>query len=193
MTSKSLAAALAAAAIVGTPATAQAAPTLLEKYESRYERVQKIGLEPGRHIVEDGVGSNGRQASNERIAKSARLMLSWLRAARAPEPPASPGPAPSTQAASSSYSAPPTTPTPSSSGGSCGPGYRGLYQFDCQTWSSVGCSGDPAAASPEYQRSCAEKLQSQRGNAPWPVCGQGGASLEQIARCESGGDPGAVG
>lgn len=80
-----------------------------------------------------------------------------------------------------------------SGGGGCGPGYRGLYQFDCATWHSVGCSGDPVNASPAEQRRCAARLQSQRGNQPWPKCGQGGASLEQIAKCESSNDPRAVG
>lgn len=50
--------------------------------------------------------------------------------------------------------------------------YRGAYQFDYQTWNSVGGSGDPAAASPAEQDKRAAILYSQRGSAPWPVCGQ---------------------
>ena len=49
--------------------------------------------------------------------------------------------------------------------------YRGAYQFDQQTWQSVGGSGDPAAASPAEQDSRAARLQSQRGSNPWPSCG----------------------
>ncbi len=49
--------------------------------------------------------------------------------------------------------------------------YRGAYQFDRQTWASVGGSGDPAAASPGEQDARAARLQSQRGSNPWPNCG----------------------
>lgn len=96
----------------------------------------------------------------------------------------------SSEPVANTYSAP--VPVPTSNTG-CGPGYRGLFQFDCSTWQSVGGTGDPAAASPEEQWKRAQILQSRRGNQPWPVCGQGGASLGEIAQCESGGDPNAVG
>ncbi len=49
--------------------------------------------------------------------------------------------------------------------------YRGAYQFDRQTWASVGGSCDPAAASPGEQDARAAQLQSQRGSNPWPNCG----------------------
>jgi len=49
--------------------------------------------------------------------------------------------------------------------------YRGAYQFDSQTWQSVGGSGDPAAASPAEQDARAIQLQTQRGSNPWPNCG----------------------
>lgn len=50
--------------------------------------------------------------------------------------------------------------------------YRGKYQFDRQTWGAVGGSGDPAAASEAEQDKRAAMLLSQRGTAPWPVCGR---------------------
>lgn len=50
--------------------------------------------------------------------------------------------------------------------------YRGKYQFDYQTWQSVGGTGDPAAAPESVQDALAQKLYSQRGSAPWPVCGR---------------------
>jgi len=50
--------------------------------------------------------------------------------------------------------------------------YRGKYQFDAQTWASVGGSGDPAAASEAEQDQRAAQLYSQAGASPWPVCGQ---------------------
>ena len=49
--------------------------------------------------------------------------------------------------------------------------YRGAYQFDQQTWESVGGSGDPAAASPAEQDARASALKAQRGSSPWPNCG----------------------
>lgn len=48
--------------------------------------------------------------------------------------------------------------------------YRGAYQFDYQTWASMGGSGDPAAASPAEQDYRALLLLRQRGTRPWPVC-----------------------
>ena len=57
--------------------------------------------------------------------------------------------------------------------GAVSPGgtYGGAYQFDRQTWQSVGGSGDPAAASPAEQDARASQLLSQRGSNPWPNCG----------------------
>ena len=49
--------------------------------------------------------------------------------------------------------------------------YRGKYQFDQQTWASVGGSGDPAAAPEAEQDQRAAMLQAQAGSSPWPVCG----------------------
>lgn len=53
-----------------------------------------------------------------------------------------------------------------------GAGYYGLFQFDKQTWRSVGGSGNPANASAAEQLSRAKKLYAQRGASPWPVCGK---------------------
>jgi len=49
--------------------------------------------------------------------------------------------------------------------------YRGKWQFDQQTWESVGGSGDPAAAPESVQDRLAGELYAERGAAPWPVCG----------------------
>ncbi|QNE19349.1 LysM peptidoglycan-binding domain-containing protein [Kribbella qitaiheensis] len=51
-------------------------------------------------------------------------------------------------------------------------GYYGLFQFDKQTWRSVGGSGNPINASAAEQLMRAKKLYSQRGASPWPVCGR---------------------
>ena len=58
---------------------------------------------------------------------------------------------------------------PSAVGG--GGQFRGKYQFDQQTWQSVGGSGDPAAAPEAEQDKRAAMLMAQRGSSPWPVCG----------------------
>jgi hypothetical protein len=50
--------------------------------------------------------------------------------------------------------------------------YRGKYQFDFQTWASVGGSGDPAAAPEAEQDMRAAMLYGRAGAAPWPVCGR---------------------
>ena len=50
--------------------------------------------------------------------------------------------------------------------------YRGKYQFDPQTWQSLGGTGDPAAAPEAEQDRIAGVLYAQRGAAPWPVCGR---------------------
>lgn len=51
-------------------------------------------------------------------------------------------------------------------------GYYGLFQFDRQTWRSVGGTGNPANASAAEQLMRAKKLYAQRGASPWPVCGR---------------------
>lgn len=51
--------------------------------------------------------------------------------------------------------------------------YRGKYQFDPGTWSSLGGQGsDPAKASEAEQDRVAGVLYSQQGASPWPVCGR---------------------
>lgn len=50
--------------------------------------------------------------------------------------------------------------------------YRGAYQFDRQTWRTVGGKGDPAAAAPWEQDHRARLLYDSRGRQPWPVCGR---------------------
>ena len=49
--------------------------------------------------------------------------------------------------------------------------YHGLYQFDAQTWQSVGGSGVASQASAAEQTKRAQMLYDQRGSSPWPVCG----------------------
>ncbi|WP_443071494.1 ubiquitin-like domain-containing protein [Streptomyces sp. NBC_01465] len=50
--------------------------------------------------------------------------------------------------------------------------YGGLYQFDGQTWRSLGGSGVAQDAPAEEQTYRAKKLYVQRGSSPWPHCGR---------------------
>lgn len=43
----------------------------------------------------------------------------------------------------------------------------GLYQFDLQTWRSVGGAGHPLNASASAQHAAAQRLLAQRGTQPW--------------------------
>lgn len=49
--------------------------------------------------------------------------------------------------------------------------YRGAYQFDFETWKTVGGTGDPAVASASEQDARARELYARRGAQPWPTCG----------------------
>ena len=48
--------------------------------------------------------------------------------------------------------------------------YRGKYQFDRETWRTVGGRGDPAAAPEREQDRRAAKLLARDGTKPWPNC-----------------------
>ena len=53
-----------------------------------------------------------------------------------------------------------------------GNGFYGAYQFDLQTWRSMGGSGLPSDAPAWEQDARARALFQQRGAQPWPVCGR---------------------
>ena len=57
--------------------------------------------------------------------------------------------------------------------------FRGAYQFNRSTWDGVAARHfewlvgvDPAEADPWWQDVMARALYSERGRAPWPVCGR---------------------
>ena len=54
-----------------------------------------------------------------------------------------------------------------------GNSYYGLYQFDRQTWQSLGYRGTADQYSAAVQTQAAERLYAQRGDGPWPICGRG--------------------
>jgi hypothetical protein len=51
-----------------------------------------------------------------------------------------------------------------------GNGYYGAYQFNLQTWRSVGGSGYPHQNPPSVQDEMATRLYESRGWSPWPSC-----------------------
>jgi hypothetical protein len=53
-----------------------------------------------------------------------------------------------------------------------GNGFYGAYQFDLQTWRSMGGSGLPSDAPSWEQDARAKALYQTRGAQPWPVCGR---------------------
>jgi len=61
-----------------------------------------------------------------------------------------------------------------------GNGYYGAYQFDLETWRSVGGTGLPSDASPAVQDALAARLADQRGTSPWPVCGRGRGGSDAV-------------
>lgn len=63
-----------------------------------------------------------------------------------------------------------------------GNGYYGAYQFDQQTWDSVGGSGSPADASPAEQDYRALYLYRMRGWEPWTCASLAGLSEDSNAR-----------
>jgi hypothetical protein len=173
---------------------------LVNAYDTVYERVQDAGGEPGRNIAEDGVrdGDDARPATRGEVLGSLTVLRRMhvglepdSKTARASlNAPETGSPAPATAAtgtASGGASAPAAGASSSAGSGlesvaQCESGgdpgavsadgqYRGKYQFDQQTWNSVGGSGDPAAAPEAEQDARAAQLQAQRGSSPWPVCG----------------------
>lgn len=52
------------------------------------------------------------------------------------------------------------------------PNAFGAYQFEIETWETVGGEGIPANASPAEQDARARLLYARRGNQPWPICGR---------------------
>lgn len=125
----------------------------------------------------DGTVRDVRQSDYKRLLNQLRRLLRpaprYLvrKAAPPPQPPAGTL-SPSVGAGStlSAIAACESGGNPGAVGG--GGTYRGKYQFDQQTWNSVGGSGDPASAPEAEQDKRAAMLYAQRGASAWPVCGQ---------------------
>lgn len=195
-----IAAVIAGLALVGVPAAANAqavengpnqerqTANEREPYEKRYLEVRERYVEEfgvraaGRDIVRDGYREqNGdvRPATRDEVVESTERMERDLTpagtavAAPSEAPSEAPAEAPAQAPASSAGGGLAATAQCESGGdySAVNPaGYYGAYQFDMQTWQSVGGSGNPAAAPPEEQDRRAAMLYAQRGGQPWPNC-----------------------
>jgi hypothetical protein len=184
---KFLVAAMGSAALLLVPANADAKAKhtmcsndkLATDYSANYHAVARLHGEraPGRNIRKWGL-SNGRMSTCDHLRRS----LDTLRRMRMPVRAAAlvtTGPPPQPPAGTQTVHAGGALESIAACESGGDPGavspsgqYRGKYQFDYQTWGSVGGSGDPAAASEEEQDKRAAILMAQRGSAPWPVCGR---------------------
>ena len=137
------------------------------RYEKLYEQAKRLDVEPKRGVA-IGAGKDDIADASDRLRK--RIEAERKRRKEAAEPdygtPASVGVDQSTldSIAACESGGDPTAVDPSGT-------YRGKYQFDLQTWASVGGSGDPAAAPEAEQDYRAALLYAQSGSSPWPVCG----------------------
>lgn len=190
MRSMLIAPVVAGVAIMALPATARAdrsdCPRGLERsYSKHYRQVaNRHGTRaPGRNIRRWGVlyrkvvfdATCGELRRSNRQLKRLLIRPSYptltRQAAQPAQPPA--GVASTVQRASG---APLSSIRACESGGNyatnTGNGFYGAYQFTQSTWSSVGGTGNPAAASPAEQDRRAAMLYAREGAAPWPVCGR---------------------
>lgn len=165
--------------LTGVPAAAAEEPSrgLKKGYLKIYDRVDDMGGDVGRNIVRYDVrrdeGKGTRPATRREVKKSIRVlrrMEAGLRGYTART--AAPAPVAGASTAGAGLQAIAAcesggNPAAVSADGT----YRGKYQFDMQTWQSVGGSGDPAAASEAEQDRRAQALMAQRGTSPWPTCG----------------------
>jgi hypothetical protein len=137
------------------------------RYEKLYDKAKDLDVAPKRNLSE--ARTVGKVALADGSAKL-RKEIEAERKRRAAEPefgtPESVGVDQATldSIASCESGGDPTAVDPSGT-------YRGKYQFDLQTWASVGGSGDPAAAPEAEQDYRAALLMSRSGSSPWPVCG----------------------
>lgn len=172
--------AIVAAAIVAAivPAGAAASPRWLkDRYSAHWHAcLNEKACDPGRNIRRWGVRRKhgARQARDRDYYRS----LSQIKRLRHPllvgGPPAqAPGGIPTARPAASSGLESIAACESGGDPGAVSPNglYRGKYQFDRQTWASVGGSGDPAAAPESEQDYRAAVLMQRRGSSPWPVCG----------------------
>ena len=137
------------------------------RYEKLYEQAKRLDVEPKRGVA---VGAGKDDIADAADGLRKRIEAERERRKEAAKPdygtPESVGVDQSTldSIAACESGGDPSAVDPSGT-------YRGKYQFDLQTWASVGGSGDPAAAPEAEQDYRAALLMSRSGSSPWPVCG----------------------
>jgi hypothetical protein len=165
---------------VAPPTEVYYAEQVRERLVKRYKRV--TGEKPPNWSIKRlrrEIREERRERRERRAERRAQRAAAAAAAATGTAVPAPTEPAPAQGSASSGGAA---TPGHLSSIAACESGgdpgavggggtYRGKYQFDTQTWQSVGGAGDPAAASEAEQDQRAAQLYAQRGSSPWPTCG----------------------
>ena len=137
------------------------------RYEKLYEQAKRLDVEPKRGVA-IGAGRDDIADASDGLRKRIEAERERRKEAAKPDygTPESVGVDQSTldSIAACESGGDPTAVDPSGT-------YRGKYQFDLQTWASVGGSGDPAAAPEAEQDYRAALLMSRSGSSPWPVCG----------------------
>ena len=137
------------------------------RYEKLYEQAKSLDVEPKRGVA-IGAGKDDIADASDGLRKRIEAERERRKEAAKPDygTPESVGVDQSTldSIAACESGGDPTAVDPSGT-------YRGKYQFDLQTWASVGGSGDPAAAPEAEQDYRAALLMSRSGSSPWPVCG----------------------
>ena len=137
------------------------------RYEKLYEQAKRLDVEPKRGVA-IGAGKDDIADASDGLRKRIEAERERRKEAAKPDygTPESVGVDQSTldSIAACESGGDPTAVDPSGT-------YRGKYQFDLQTWASVGGSGDPAAAPEAEQDYRAALLMSRSGSSPWPVCG----------------------
>jgi hypothetical protein len=137
------------------------------RYEKLYEQAKRLDDEPKRGVA-IGAGKDDIADASDGLRKRIEAERERRKEAAKPDygTPESVGVDQSTldSIAACESGGDPTAVDPSGT-------YRGKYQFDLQTWASVGGSGDPAAAPEAEQDYRAALLYAASGSSPWPVCG----------------------
>lgn len=163
-------------AMVLVPSIASAAPTTCEKAAGvRAAVVKKHGKRaPGRNICRFGVKHSTGRVEKASFGQKKRYLYA-LRRMNISLPYIVPGSphVPPAGTATPRANLPWCTWGPESGGNyrAVNPnGHYGKYQFDLQTWGSVGGTGNPINASPAEQDKRAAMLYARRGGRPWTNC-----------------------
>jgi hypothetical protein len=145
---------------------------LAHRYETLYEKVSKLGAQPGRDIVKDGIRRHGD--ARAATADDVRRSLDTLRQMTAPAPTPVSGSTTASGTASvtsTTSSLPACTWQPESGGdyNAVNPssGARGKYQIMPETYAANGGDG---SWSPADQERVAQRIYAATGGSAWTNC-----------------------